>query len=126
MKQTVINTIFLVSLICLFGCLNEKKENASEALGGTTTITFLGWNRDETGKQIKTNRIVELNYDLKNTIDNAKNIIWDCKCPHQDTLIIDNEFYSIFGDCDSQDGYQLVRREDNYYLIKKKLKIIEK
>ena len=102
------------------------KKTTNEALGGPVTIEFIGWKFAEKGHHSKTNRTVELNYDLKKTIDHSKSVMWFCKCPVQDDLIIDGEVYTIFGDCSSQKGCQLVEHGDKYYLIKETLNIVDK
>jgi hypothetical protein len=86
----------------------------------------MDWVVLEDGNRVQTNRTVELSYDLKKTIENAKNIQWFCKCPYIDTLSIAGNSYGIFGDCSSQDGCQLISCNGKYYLIKKKLLIVEK
>ncbi|MFZ2653837.1 MAG: hypothetical protein WAX69_02875 [Victivallales bacterium] len=124
MKRSIILTVSLIFLIALFlYFFIGKKAFANKALGGPVKIEFLGMKPDN---NITTNRTVELNYDLKKTIDNARSIKWSCKCQCKDSLVINGEYYTIFKDCRSQDGCQLIRRGDNYYLIKKKLSIIEK
>ena len=124
MKKAIILTVSLIFLIALFGYFFlGKKVFANKALGGPVTIEFFGMKQHN---NIKTNRTVELNYDLKKTIDNARSVKWSCKCQVKDSLIIDGEYYTIFGNCRSQDGCQLIRRGDNFYLIKDKLSITEK
>ena len=74
---------------------------------------------------VSENQHYTLSYDLKATIDNATSMDWGCKCPIGPTFKIDGEVYTVFEDCSSQDGNQLIQRGDKYYLISAKLDISE-
>ena len=126
MNKLFVRIVSLFFAIVISGCSNGKRAAANEALGGPVTITCQVWKSSKNGYSVETNRTVELNYDLKKTLDHAKSVRWNCKCPVQDTMMIDDEFYNIFGRCRSQDGCQLISRGDEYYLIKKKLSVLGK
>ena len=72
-------------------------------------------------KIVSDGKAVVLNYDLQATIDKATATSWSCKCEIQEELTIDGKTYTVFGDCNSQEGNQLIRRGAKYYLIAKKL-----
>jgi len=112
--------IFTIGLIVYL--FRVKTSTVSKACGGPVTINCYGWDPKH---NVETYRTVTLNYDLKRTIDAATSIMWFSKCERKDQLIIDGKVYSIFGDCGSQKGCQLIRRDDKYYLIKEKLNIVK-
>jgi hypothetical protein len=126
MKKLFVKIVFLFVAVVMPGCSDGKRATADEALGGPVTVTLQDWQSSKNGYNNETNRSVELSYDLKKTIDNAKSLKWSCKCPIQDKMTLDGEFYCVFGKCKSQDGCQLIRRNDLYYLIKRKLEIHDK
>lgn len=126
MKRSVVRIALLIAAATLLGCSNGKRATADEALGGPVTVTPQQWSSSKNGYNSETNITVEFNYDLKKTVNQAKSISWNCKCPVQDMMTIDGEYFCVFGKCGSQDGCQLIRRNDQYYLIKRKLEMHEK
>ena len=123
-KRSIIRLgIVILAISLIVYIFRVKTSTVNRAYGGPVTIQFYGMDMEQ---RVKTNRTVELSYDLKKTIDEATSVLWFCKCPIQDCLVIDGEYYDIFGACGSQKGYQLVERGDKYYLIEKKLNIVKK
>ena len=80
----------------------------SEPVGGETEVAGSG-------------KKLVLSYDLEATIAKAISTEWSCKCEVQETITINDKRYTIFGDCKSQKGNQLIELGDKYYLISKKL-----
>ena len=109
--------MLVLAVSMLFACSSEQpgddagegsKAGSNEPVGGQTRVS-------------EGDQAYVLSYDLKATIDKAKSTAWDCKCKVDESIVIDGEDYTIFGDCSKQNGKQLVRRGDAYYLIQKKL-----
>jgi len=127
MRKIFLAVMVLLALVVAFPMLTKREKPlvTNPALGREVHIQFVRGKKNGQGEFVETNRSVKLSYDLKATLDAAKSTDWHCKCPCTDTLVIQGVKYFIFGDCISQQGNQLVERNDKYYLIDRWLKISE-
>ena len=71
MKRLTLLAIALFAIATFPGCTTKSTAKVNSPIGATTQV-------------VTSEGTIELNYDLKATIDNAESVEWHCECQVDD------------------------------------------